>query len=221
MKRYHVPFILGVLLSMFSLCMACSDDKEDESEYSDWKNRNEIYFDQIRAIAKDSINQVRRIYGSTWREHSPWRTFLSYSLDSTAMNTSMDSIYVRILKTGTGTTSPIGRDSCRIFFRGRLMPTSEHPDGYVFTHSGQSSIFEEIFDHKISTPTLRRPTSFVRGFSTALMNMHVGDLWRVYIPYPLGYNKSENATIPAYSTLIFEIELLEFYPRGTKVPSWN
>jgi FKBP-type peptidyl-prolyl cis-trans isomerase FklB len=51
----------------------------------------------------------------------------------------------------------------------------------------------------------------VDGFSTALQNMHRGDYWRVIVPYQLGYNKESKTGIPAYSTLVFDIWLVDFW----------
>ena len=87
--------------------------------------------------------------------------------------------------------------------------------------NGQFTTFDLIFNSKTAVPTLMRPTSAVKGFGTALQNMHIGDLWKVYIPYALGYSTSNTTTIPAYSTLIFEIELIAYYRSGSNVPSWN
>ena len=53
--------------------------------------------------------------------------------------------------------------------------------------------------------------NFPHGFATAIQKMHVGDRWRVYIPYALGYkNSTSNASIPAYSTLVFDVTLVSF-----------
>ena len=51
----------------------------------------------------------------------------------------------------------------------------------------------------------------IMGFSTALQYMHKGDTWRVIIPYQLGYGAAVKDDIPAYSTLIFEIHLVDFW----------
>jgi FKBP-type peptidyl-prolyl cis-trans isomerase FklB len=53
----------------------------------------------------------------------------------------------------------------------------------------------------------------VSGFTTALLNMHPGDYWRVTIPYQLGYGATASGSVPAYSTLIFEIKLVEFWSK--------
>ena len=58
--------------------------------------------------------------------------------------------------------------------------------------------------------------SVVDGFSTALQHMRKGDKWRVYIPYELGYGTSDASTIPGYSTLIFDITMVDFWSRTVK-----
>lgn len=52
-------------------------------------------------------------------------------------------------------------------------------------------------------------SSYVSGFSIALQNMVVGDKAEVIIPWYLAYGMSGTRTIPPYSALAFDIELLE------------
>jgi FKBP-type peptidyl-prolyl cis-trans isomerase FklB len=50
----------------------------------------------------------------------------------------------------------------------------------------------------------------IAGWTEALKLMPVGSQWELYIPYNLAYGeRAMGANIPAYSTLIFTIELLE------------
>jgi FKBP-type peptidyl-prolyl cis-trans isomerase FklB len=58
---------------------------------------------------------------------------------------------------------------------------------------------------------------FVPGFTTALMNMHIGDRWRVYIPYQLGYGSLAKPTC-SYSNLIFDVALVDFWHPGEHRP---
>ena len=50
----------------------------------------------------------------------------------------------------------------------------------------------------------------VKGFATALQNMHIGDRWQVYIPHQLAYGSSDTPGA-AYSTLIFDITLVGYF----------
>lgn len=53
------------------------------------------------------------------------------------------------------------------------------------------------------------PSALVRGMQLALQHMAVGEKWQVIIPWQMGYGAYTQTSIPAYSTLIFEIELLK------------
>ncbi|MDR1737193.1 MAG: FKBP-type peptidyl-prolyl cis-trans isomerase [Candidatus Symbiothrix sp.] len=50
--------------------------------------------------------------------------------------------------------------------------------------------------------------SVVRGFSVALQNMVVGEKWQLCIPEHLGYGTSTSGSVKAYSTLFFDVQLL-------------
>jgi FKBP-type peptidyl-prolyl cis-trans isomerase FkpA len=52
----------------------------------------------------------------------------------------------------------------------------------------------------------------IPGFSQAVVGMRVGGLRRVVVPPSLGYGNQANGSIPANSTLVFEIELLAIQP---------
>ena len=88
-----------------------------------------------------------------------------------------------------------------------MIPTVTYPQGFVFDRSYASSSFNPATD----VPQLLCVSNLVVGFSTALMNMVVGDRWKVYIPYQLGYGTTRDASIPAYTTLIFDMQLAKIY----------
>lgn len=71
----------------------------------------------------------------------------------------------------------------------------------------------ERFDSGYSTFSLGNSSSLIDGFYYALLHMSVGAHWIVYIPYYLGYGSTEyyysTPRIPAYSTLVFDVELKE------------
>lgn len=52
-------------------------------------------------------------------------------------------------------------------------------------------------------------TSLVEGWAIALTNMHVGDSVKVVIPASQGYGAYTHGSVPAYSTLIFDIKLVD------------
>jgi len=54
-----------------------------------------------------------------------------------------------------------------------------------------------------------------------LMYMHKGDCWRVYIPYQLGYGSQTKNAIPAYSTMIFDLILIDYVTGTDKLDPWS
>ena len=128
--------------------------------------------------------------------------------------TNSDYIYVEELEKGSGTESPLFTDTVRVAYRGHLIPTATYPEGYVFDQT-----YVDDFVWGTAGQTDFVTSSVVDGFATALMNMHVGDRWRVRIPYMLGYGTSSTTTITGYSNLVFEIAMYDFWHPGETRPS--
>ena len=202
MRMISLSFIICHL--SFSLS-ACSEDDATEDEYADWQQRNEAYF---AAVASDSL-------GSTG-SRSQWLRLKSFALDQDSEGQATDYVYVKKLVEGSGSDSPRYTDSVRVAYQKRLMPTSAHPEGYVF----DTTIYGD-FDLKTAATAKFLTSGTVDGFCTALMYMHRGDRWRIYIPHQLGYGSTVQSGVPAYSTLIFDVELVDFSPAGTAMPSWK
>ena len=100
-------------------------------------------------------------------------------------------IYYKVLEQGNGRTSPTVRSIVSVHYRGTLI------DGKEFDNS-----------YKRNYPEAFRLCDVIDGWQLALQQMHVGDKWIIYIPYEMGYGSKACAGIPAFSTLIFEVELL-------------
>lgn len=120
-----------------------------------------------------------------------------------------DNIIVHVLKKGEGKTSPILTDSVQVSYRGRFIPTDNYKEGYVFDQS-----FTGTFDATTANPTRSVAGGFIDGFTTALLKMHPGDHWQVFIPYQLAYGESGNSSIQGYSMLRFEM-VLKSYKRAS------
>lgn len=106
----------------------------------------------------------------------------------------------RILRSGSG-PSPGLEDSVTVHYKGSLI------DGHVFDQSDPSS------------PVTFVPSEVIPGWTEALLLMHEGDLWEVFLPYPLAYGERGAGTeIPPYATLVFEIELLKVTPVAVPEP---
>ena len=100
-------------------------------------------------------------------------------------------IYYKVLETGTGTVFPNVRSIVTVHYKGSLI------DGREFDNS-----------YERTCPDALRLSDVIEGWQGALQKMHVGDKWIIYIPYAMGYGIKSFDSIPAYSTLVFEVELL-------------
>lgn len=100
-------------------------------------------------------------------------------------------IYYKVLASGSGMSSPTVRSIVTVHYKGSLI------SGRVFDNS-----------YERNCPEAFRLSEVIDGWQLALQRMHVGDKWIIYIPYTMGYGSRASGPIPAFSTLIFEVELL-------------
>lgn len=197
----------GVLFSLLflSFTLACSEEDATEDEYANWQQRNEVYF----ASLQDSLE----------RNPAQWQRIKNYSFDDAveAVEPSSDYIYVKVISSGTETDSPAYTDSVRVIYQGRLIPTTSYPEGLVF----DGTVYGE-FTPATSATSKQLVSRMIEGYATALQHMHRGDYWRVYIPSDLGYGSTgSGSTIPGYSTIIFDLMLIDFAPMGEALPVWS
>ena len=206
MKRYYIILLFLAFLAPL-VATSCSEDDNTVEEFPDWRNRNEAYslgkFQEAVFDRFDNLDTIR-----------------CYTLEDTIYSDYSDFIVVEKIRTGASAADdpdnelcPMFTDSVKVNYRGRLIPSTSYADGYVFDESYISNEPDNT-----SLPVTFCVSGLVDGFATALQYMHIGDYWRVYIPYWLGYGSTGSTSIPAYSTLIFDIELKAYYRAGTEVP---
>lgn len=101
--------------------------------------------------------------------------------------------YLR-LKEGNG-KHPTATDRVKVHYTGKLI------DGTVFDSSVERG-----------APLTFPLNQVIPGWTEGLQLMDEGSKYVLYIPYNLGYGTRDMGNIPAGSTLIFEVELLEINP---------
>lgn len=202
----------GLAVCCLSLGSAsCSENVEENPvTYTDWTPKNEAAYKRVMQTAKKAIAKAKEEHGAAWKEHCNYRFFRAYDLAEGAEATYSDTICVRIDREGKGTESPLFTDSVVVNYMGQLMPTAENPKGHVFDKTGLLADSASVFDPQTAAPRGFHVSEVVKGMSTALQQMKVGSLWRVYIPAEMGYGQSSKIGIPAGSMLIFELELVRF-----------
>ncbi len=98
----------------------------------------------------------------------------------------------KVLKMGDG-PKPGSKDTVLVHYTGKLI------DGTVFDSS-----------YDKDEPAQFRTNALIKGWSEGLQLMPVGSKFMFYVPYDLGYgSRGAGQTIKPFSTLIFEVELLD------------
>ena len=97
----------------------------------------------------------------------------------------------KVLTQGDG---PVAKatDKVQVKYEGRLV------DGTVFDST----------DKHGGKPVTFAPNQVIKGWTEALTMMPVGSKWQLYIPQELGYGPRATGSIPAFSTLIFDVEVV-------------
>ena len=118
--------------------------------------------------------------------------FLAANKKKEGVKVTESGLQYKVIKSGDGAT-PTKSDTVVTHYRGTLI------DGKEFDSS-----------YKRGKPAEFRVGGVIAGWTEALQLMKEGDKWQLYIPYNLAYGeRGAGADIKPFSTLIFEIELLE------------
>lgn len=191
MNKNIILFICLFLFTALSFT-SCSESTGEVDPYENWDQRNQNFVDSIAKVA----------FSNSGEEVGEWKIFYSYKLPPLPIGQRgdvNDYVYCKIKSVGNGAT-PLFTDTAYVSYKGMLI------NNYVFEKS-----YSGEFNN--NSPSVAFVTGqLVTGFTTALENMKVGDIWRVYIPSDLAYGATKYSDIPANSTLIFDIALRKVVP---------
>ena len=141
--------------------------------------------EQAGEYIQTTMNNIK--YGSVKEDGEK---FLTENALKEGVKVTESGLQYEVLKMGKG-KKPAATDRVKVHYHGTLI------DGTVFDSSVERG----------------EPTSFglnqvIKGWTEGLQLMPVGSKFRFYIPQELGYGAQQAGSIPPYSTLIFEVELL-------------
>ena len=119
------------------------------------------------------------------------KKFLEGNKSQAGVVTLPSGLQYKIDKVGNG-PKPTAKDVVKVNYKGTFI------DGKVFDSS---------YERK-EPATFPVSGGIIKGWSEVLQLMPVGSKYRFYIPQNLAYGAQEQQNIPAFSPLIFEVELL-------------
>ncbi len=118
--------------------------------------------------------------------------FLAENAKKDGVKKTASGLQYKVLQTGNGAI-PAASDKVKVHYKGTLI---------------NGTTFDSSYDR--GQPAVFGVTQVIKGWTEALQLMPVGSKWELYIPYDLAYgSRGAGADIKPFSTLIFEVELLE------------
>lgn len=121
--------------------------------------------------------------------------FLKEISNNKSVYTTKSGLKYRKIKDGNG-KKPKATDRVKVHYTGKLI------DGTTFDSSVDRG-----------QPITFALNEVIPGWTEGLQLMDEGSKYMLYIPYNLGYGMRDMGNIPAGSTLVFEVELLEINPK--------
>ncbi len=148
----------------------------------------------------------------TWDTYKEWREANEAYFDEQQFSLSPDG------ENYYETLTPVWNSSAQILIRylndrrlteGNLSPlltstVSVKYKGWLYNDVAFDSSYTQT-DSVYTT----KPSDLIQGWTIALLNMRVGDSARIVVPYTLGYGSASQSVIPPYSTLIFDLKLVD------------
>lgn len=195
----QILWLVALLVSFSIGLSSCAEDTPTADPYENWQARNEHYIDSIATVA-------------TTNASGNWERILNYKIQESTGGTNLGGydvdqyVYMKILEPAVADgIAPLFTDSVSVYYRGELI------NGEVFDESYSGELNTEV--HEPTTFALQATTTngltdgLIVGWVTALQQMKEGMRVRLYIPANLGYGSQSKTSIPAYSTLIFDLKL--------------
>nr|WP_321374274.1 FKBP-type peptidyl-prolyl cis-trans isomerase [uncultured Bacteroides sp.] len=117
--------------------------------------------------------------------------FLAANKAKPGIVTTASGLQYKIVKAGTGAT-PSDTSKVKVNYKGTLIDGTEFDSSY-----------------KRNEPATFVANQVIKGWTEALKLMPVGSKWIIYVPQNLAYGSRDAGQIKPFSTLVFEVELLE------------
>ena len=158
--------------------------------------------DQVKevmtAFEKD-MQQRQKVAGE--KSAAEGKKFLEENKKKEGVKTTASGLQYKVIKEGTG-AQPKATDTVSVNYRGTLI------DGKEFDSS-----------YKRGQPATFPLNGVIKGWSEAVQLMKPGSKYQLFVPPDLAYGeRAVGPDIPANSTLIFEVELLDIKPPATPAP---
>ena len=158
------------------------------------KNGAIVSVDDARVYVEKHIEAIKAkaLEAKYGENKAAGEKFLAENKTKEGVITTESGLQYKVIKEGKGEI-PTKESSVKVNYKGTLIDGTEFDSSY-----------------KRNAPATFRADQVIKGWTEALTMMPVGSKWELYIPQELAYGSRETGgLIKPFSTLIFEVELLE------------
>ncbi|MFH1716194.1 MAG: FKBP-type peptidyl-prolyl cis-trans isomerase [Planctomycetota bacterium] len=171
-----------------TLAMGLKDALEDKTLALGNDEMQKVYAGfQARMRAKQAAKQAEEAA----KNAAAGSAYLEANKTKEGVKVLPSGLQYKVITEGTG-KSPTAEDKVKTNYRGKLIDGTEFDSSY-----------------KRDKPLEISVNGVIKGWTEALQLMKEGSKWELYIPADLAYGSRPRPGIPANSTLVFEVELLE------------
>ena len=207
-NRFYFLSLCALLCTAF---FASCDETEEVSAYDNWQARNEAFIDSIAAVAGDNyltwLNPETRATVDLETQQMELGKLYALLVQDGGDSDGRQYVYCKKLVDNPDGERVLYTDNVSVYYYGTLMNNVSF-DGNFEGWGATDVLGPEDFTARWYTdfdePAEFAVSGVVSGFTWALQYCRTGERWMVYIPWQSGYEDSDNGSIPAYSTLVFD-----------------
>lgn len=174
---------------------SCGEDDPFE-KYRDWKAENEAFMQKLEEQYKKEggAGSLKRIKSDNYPKHP---------------------IYYKVVEEkATDYSNPKYTDFVRVFYKG----TDIHNKFFDGNFKGKNPIVgNSDVNNGDSRSSVFQLNEFIVGWKEVLSKMKKGDRWIIYVPWQYGYGSQITENVQPFSTLIFDITLIDFNSKKDKL----
>lgn len=179
MGKRIIYLLTGLLTLGFASCSSDDDDSDVWKEYAEYREANEAYINAQEALKDASGNPVYTRVVPAWNKNA--YVLMRWFNDTTKTSSNLTPLY----------TSTVD-----VKYYGRNYQDEPFDSSYLSLTPADSVVRFSL-------------TKVISGWPIAMERMHVGDSVEVLVPYAQGYGSGSSGKIKPYSTLKFNIKLVD------------
>lgn len=186
------------LMLLVSMLVTSCDETKEVGKYDNWRERNEAFIDSLQ-----NVYDTKTDHGGLDTIHlvsNPYK-YLFFKKKAPVAPIGQEPVIKDV--------SPLFTDDVLVFYKGSKIIGSVDAKGNFVGEIFGGNFTESDPSFEFSKQTQLKVNEMITGWTEMLQRMKVGERREIYIPWKYGYGASGNRDILGYSTLIFDMQLID------------